>query len=158
MINNYIPLILFSFAITSMIAQENSISSGGNATGTSGTSSFSVGQIFYMTTQNANGSLSEGVQQAFEIETLSNNDFGLTKLEAVAYPNPTINKLNLYLGDIEIKDANYDIQDIHGRLIINKVVDGKLNIVDMESFSSGTYILTVKKDNYPLKTFKIIKK
>lgn len=151
-------LMLFSFGITSMIAQENFVSSSDNATGASGTSSFSVGQTFYTTTQNANGSLSEGVQQAFEIETLSNPEFELVKLGVKTYPNPTTDRLILSVEEIDVKNTSFEIHDVHGRLVISKAIDSNTNVIEMSSYASGIYILTMKMQNTPLKTFKIIKK
>ncbi len=151
-------LIFFSFGITPMIAQENSVSSGGNATGTSGKSSFSVGQIFYTTTQNANGSLSEGVQQAFEIETLSNPEFESVQLNVRTYPNPTTDRLVLSIDEIDIANTSFEIHDIHGRLVMSKAINSSTNVIEMSSYASGTYILTMKMQNTPIKTFKIIKK
>ena len=151
-------LILFSFGITPMIAQVNNVSSGGNATGTSGTSSFSVGQIFYTTTQNASGSLSEGVQQAFEIETLSNPEFEPVQLNVSTYPNPTTDRLILSIDEIDITNTSFEIHDIHGRLVTNKTITSNTNVIEMSSYAAGTYILTMKMQNAPIKTFKIIKK
>jgi hypothetical protein len=52
-------------------AQESINASGGEATGSEGTVSYSVGQVFYSTfSDQGNGSISEGVQQNLEIETL----------------------------------------------------------------------------------------
>ncbi|WP_405207545.1 T9SS type A sorting domain-containing protein [Aquimarina sp. LLG6339-5] len=159
--HNYIPLMVlmfFSFGITSMIAQENTVSSSGNASGTSGTSSFSVGQTFYTTIQNANGSLSEGVQQAFEIETLSNPEFESVQLNVSTYPNPTTDRLFLSVDETDLENTSFEIHDIHGRLIISKTIDSTTNVIEMSSYASGTYILNVKMQNTSLKTFKIIKK
>ncbi|MDY8134565.1 T9SS type A sorting domain-containing protein [Aquimarina sp. 2201CG5-10] len=159
--NNYIPikvLIFFFLGITSMMAQQNNVSSGGNATGPSGTSSFSVGQTFYTTTQNASGSLSEGVQQAFEIETLSNPEFELVQLNVSTYPNPTTDRLILSLDEIDITNTSFEIHDIHGRLVLSKAIDSNTNVIEMGAYASGTYILTMKMQNTALKTFKIIKK
>jgi hypothetical protein len=52
-----------------MFSQESLSTSGGEANGTGGTVSYSIGQVFYSTYSGSNGTLSEGVQQPFEKTT-----------------------------------------------------------------------------------------
>lgn len=49
-------------------AQVNMTASGGNATGSLGTVSYSVGQVVYTTNIGAPGSVTQGVQQPYEIQ------------------------------------------------------------------------------------------
>ena len=51
-------------------AQESPTATVGEATGTGGTASYSVGQVVYTTTTGTNGSVAQGVQQPFEISGL----------------------------------------------------------------------------------------
>ena len=53
--------------VFSIKAQQSIITSGGEATGTNGSASYSIGQLITTTTTNGTGSVSAGVQQAFEI-------------------------------------------------------------------------------------------
>ena len=46
-------------------AQESPTASGGEATGTGGTASYSVGQVVYTTNTDATGTVTQGVQQAY---------------------------------------------------------------------------------------------
>lgn len=59
----FVLLIVFSFQMS--LAQQSSVSSGGNATGSGGSVSYSVGQVFFTTNTAASGTMSEGVQQVF---------------------------------------------------------------------------------------------
>ncbi|NLF43456.1 MAG: T9SS C-terminal target domain-containing protein, partial [Bacteroidales bacterium] len=56
-----------SLWITGLSAQNSINTSGGNASSTDGNMSYSVGQVFYNTSQGTNGSIIEGVQQPYEI-------------------------------------------------------------------------------------------
>lgn len=47
----------------------------GNATGTGGTSSYSIGQVVYASATGTNDSVNQGMQQPFEIFILGNDDF-----------------------------------------------------------------------------------
>ena len=56
--------IIFSFSAQS---QDTVAISGGEATGSGGTSSYTLGQVFYTVTNANSGSISQGVQQNFRI-------------------------------------------------------------------------------------------
>ena len=77
---------IFSFTVQS---QDAIAISGGDATGGGGTSSYTLGQVFYTATTANNGSISQGVQQNFELFTLSNEQLMTVNLESLVYPNPS---------------------------------------------------------------------
>ncbi|WAC01386.1 T9SS type A sorting domain-containing protein [Lacinutrix neustonica] len=139
-------------------AQEAIVSSGGDASGSNGSSSFSFGQTFYTTTVGGSGSLSEGVQQPIEIETLSNPDFKEVQLKMSTYPNPTTNLLTLSIETLDQDDLSFEMYDLLGKTILKRAITNATNTIDMSTFVSGTYLLAVKRRNETLKTYKIIKK
>jgi len=57
-------------SVTAILAQTAIPAAGGNATGSGGTVSYSVGQLTYNTYQGSVGTVSEGVQQPYEILTI----------------------------------------------------------------------------------------
>ena len=66
-----ITILSFLFFASLSSAQQAVTPAGGNATGSSGNSSFTIGQVAYTTNGNANYSVADGVQQPFEISILS---------------------------------------------------------------------------------------
>jgi hypothetical protein len=75
---------------TQMVCSQETIPvSAGEAMGSGGSVSYSVGQVFYTTNTATTGSVSQGVQQPFELQTLSNPELITVNLTAVTYPNPT---------------------------------------------------------------------
>ena len=86
---------LVFFSVSSQ-AQEAIPTAGGEATGSGGTVSYTVGQVNYQTASGTNGSISEGVQQPFEISVTSTNDISGVSLNVKAYPNPTQGEVWLY--------------------------------------------------------------
>ncbi|MCM0060582.1 MAG: hypothetical protein NBV57_06985 [Algoriphagus sp.] len=78
------------FLTTPLQAQQTTLSSGGNGSGTGGSFAYSVGQTVYTAQSTSATSLSKGVQQSFElflITGLEEEDrFGLA---ATVFPNPT---------------------------------------------------------------------
>ena len=65
---NYMKLIILTVTFllsVSLQAQEGFSASGGKAQGTAGSSSYTVGQTVYGTYTGSNGSVAQGVQQAY---------------------------------------------------------------------------------------------
>ena len=75
-------------------AQESPTASGGDATGSGGTVDYSVGQVAYITNVNASGTVSQGVQQAYEIFTVGIQEAELN-ISLSVFPNPTADNLTL---------------------------------------------------------------
>jgi hypothetical protein len=145
------------FATQLIYSQQTIDASGGDATGSGGSASYSVGQIVYTTHTGSNGSISQGVQQSFEIFTLSNAALSTVSLSATTYPNPTSDYVVLAISDINLADLSYALYDIQGRPIAKATISSKDTQIDMHSLSAGTYLLNVNQNNQKLKSFKIIK-
>jgi hypothetical protein len=155
----FLILLLTSFPFISGYSQESILASGGTATGSGGTASYSVGEIFIGTQTGTNGSVAQGTQQPFEISTLGNDEFPQINLEMSVYPNPTVDKLNLLIGNEEWSNLTYQLFDISGKIISeNQKITASETPVSMQSFSQGIYFLIVKDNTKTVKTFKIIKK
>jgi hypothetical protein len=133
--------------------------SGGNATGTGGSSSYSVGQITYTSQTSSGGLITLGVQQPYEIVTLGNDDFTAINLVMSAYPNPTTDLLNLVIKDDKWNNLSYQLFDMNGRTLSNlqKITTSETS-VSMQELQLGIYFLAVNSNNKTIKTFKIIKK
>lgn len=137
-------------------AQQSINTSGGIATGSEGSASYSIGQIVYQTFTSQDGSVAEGVQQPFEIWafTTVEEEVGIS---LTVYPNPTKNFLTLSFIEYELSGIDYLIFDLNGRVLFrSKITDPQTNI-DMGGLVPAVYFLRVMKHNKELKTFKIIK-
>ena len=136
-------------------AQESPTAAGGDATGTGGTASYSVGQVVYTTATGTNGSVAQGVQQPFEISVTVGIKETSINLELSVYPNPTTDYLTLKVDDNS--DLNYQLYDLQGKIIANKKVTNATTIIKMEELAKALYFLNVTKNNKVVKSFKIIK-
>lgn len=136
-------------------AQESPTATGGEATGTGGTASYSVGQVVYTTATGTNGSIAQGVQQPYEISTTVGINETAINLALSVYPNPTTNYLTLKVEDNS--NLSYQLYDLQGKVIENKKVVANSTIVKMEGLPKAIYFLNVTKNNKSVKTFKIIK-
>ena len=148
---------LILLGLRGLQAQENSTAAGGQATGTGGTASYSLGQVVYTTATGTNGSISQGVQQTYEISAITGIAETAIKLELSVYPNPTTHFLKLEVGSEDLENLSYQLYDMQGKVIENKKVDSNTTHISLEGQSTGTYFLSVVKDNQIVKTFKVIK-
>jgi hypothetical protein len=156
MIKNIFSACMLS-AVLTIQAQDAIPVSGGEATGSGGKVSYSVGQLVY-TTNTGSGTVSQGVQQAFEFVVLSNPELISLTLSAVTYPNPTTDYIVLSLTNATLTDLSYTMFDLQGRLVTKAKVELKGTQIAMKNLAIGVYILKVNRHNQELKTFKIIKK
>ena len=144
-------------SIGGLHAQESSTAAGGEATGTGGTVSYSVGQVVYTTATGTNGSISQGVQQPYEIYVTTGVNQTAINLEMTVYPNPTTNYLTLKVENEQIESLTYQVIDLQGKVIENKKVTADNTTIKMEALPKATYFLKVTDNNKTVKTFKIIK-
>lgn len=151
----FLTIVLFSKSYS----QESATASGGNAMGTGGSSSYSIGQTTFTSQTSTGGLITLGVQQPYEIVTLGNDDFFEINLVMSAYPNPTTNLLNLVVSDDKWKNLSYQLFDMNGRTLSNlqKIIASETS-VSMQELQQGIYFLAINSENKTIKTFKIIKK
>ena len=126
-------------------AQESPTAAGGEATGTGGTASYSVGQVVYTTATGTNGSVAQGVHQPYEISTVVGINETTIQLELSVYPNPTTNYLTLKVEKTE--NLNYQLFDMQGKIIENQKVANNSTTIKMEDLPIATYFLKVTKNN-----------
>jgi hypothetical protein len=138
-------------------AQEAIPVSAGEAAGSGGSANYTVGQVFYTTYTTTAGSVSQGVQQAFDFQTLSNQELTTVNLTAVTYPNPTKDFIILKITDTALHNLRYTLFDVNGKSIASGSITASSTQVHMKQLSIGAYILKVSQQNQSLKTFKIIK-
>lgn len=112
--------LLIGISLTNVQAQQTTIPSGGMTSSVSGNISYSVGQTDYTTNSNPTGSLSQGVQQPYEIFTLGTNDFPNISLKMLVYPNPTAALVNLKIESLSSNALEYHLFDLTGKQISNQ--------------------------------------
>jgi hypothetical protein len=138
-------------------AQESPTAAGGDASGSGGTAAFSVGQVVYTVNTNASGTLSQGVQQAYEIFTLSIKETELN-ISLKAFPNPTLDNLTLQIRDYNNEKLSYQLYDIQGRLLNNGQIVAQQTNIEMTSLPTAIYFINVvNQENQKVQSFKIIK-
>jgi hypothetical protein len=154
----YILGTLFFLAPFFIISQEIISPSAGDSSGSGGSLSYTIGQVFFNTIESDYGSLVQGIQQPFEFQTLSTPALLTVQLTAVTYPNPTTEFVLLKISDTALENLQYTLFDLNGKTIDSKKINSFSTKITMKNFATGMYLLKLTKNNQPLKTFKIIKK
>ena len=140
-------------------AQGLPLTSGGESTGNGGTVSYSIGQVFYETKNGSEGSVAEGVQQAYEISIVTALEGSKSVNVMVnAFPNPTQNDLTLTVENLNLSTLSFQLYDLEGNLLQKEKITSFTTIISMATFLPATYFLKVMQGNKEIKTFKIIKK
>lgn len=139
-------------------AQSGTSTSGGDARGDNGSVSFTIGQVVYSANSGSGGLVSQGVQQALEVQVLSGlaADSAL-KLDCFIFPNPANDYVILNTANCKLENPVFFIYNEGGKLLLsNKVKDYETKI-QMQQFNAGIYLLKVVDNSKELKIFKIIK-
>lgn len=152
-------LFLFWFCLTGLQAQSTLSTTGGNVTGNGGSVSYSLGQMVYTYVNDVGGSIYSGIQQAFEITIIT--EIGKSNsitLQCSVFPNPTTDMLNLKVNDYRLKQVSYQLYDLNGKLLEQKLLESIDTNIAFNNYPSASYLLKVSQKDKVVKTFKIIKK
>jgi hypothetical protein len=161
---NKLAIVSFLFFSTNLIQAQNAIpSTGGNASGSGGTLSYSVGQVVYTTNTGTSGSVAQGVQQPYEIYIITGIDNSMKIiLSCTVFPNPVTTHLTLKTENTDNENLSYQLYDINGKQLENKKIDRNETTILMEHRPTATYFLKVTQtgqtsSSKEIKTFKIVK-
>ena len=152
--------VLLIFLIgTGVYAQQSIVSAGGEAIGSDGTLSYTVGQTVYTTEQGTNGnSIAQGVQQPYEIsEVVGIPEADGINLNVSAYPNPTADNLSVKVANYKTANLQYVVFDTNGKLLQTVKATGNVTQIEISNLPPATYFLKVLENRKEIKVFKIIK-
>lgn len=137
--------------------QQDLVSTGGDAAGSGGSVSYSIGQVAYESASGTNGNINQGVQQPFEIFVLEIPELDET-FTASLFPNPTATSVILSL-DITKEGTSlvYELTDVTGKIIRNGRIISNETVINVEEFAEACYFVNVLEGNKRVKTFKLLK-
>jgi hypothetical protein len=162
-------MLLFSFKAISQNTQVNTNNimgtintSGNNATGSSGTVAYSIGQVFYTYIGQSVYNVAQGIQhEEIAKETLATTENSIEpKTEIFIFPNPTTDFVTINMEGLEFENGlrSYQLYDIQGKLLKQNTITQTETQINLNNLISSIYILQVYVNNKVLKTFKILKK
>ncbi len=154
-------VLLFNIGLTGLQAQKAIPASGGEASGNGGSVSYSVGQVVYTTITATAGTVTQGVQQPYEIlEVTGIDNAKFINLKVIAYPNPTTDFLTLQVDESywDLGQAmKYHLFDMNGKLLDSKLLESKETSIKMNDLGPAVYFLKIVQQEEEIKIFKIIK-
>jgi hypothetical protein len=150
--------VFFSISTPFIFSQSGNVTAGGNALSASGSVSFSVGQVFCSFNASTMGTITEGVQQPYEISVVTHTEEGLgIILECALFPNPVSDFLTLKIPDYDYTGLCYRIFNINGDLLNGDNIYDPVTYISMSGLKPGIYIIRIINSNKELKSFRIIK-
>lgn len=150
-------LFLLCMSFTSLYAQEITNTTGGRATGNGGSATYSVGQVVFTTQSESGGTVTQGVQQPYEILVVTGIELSDIQLGISAYPNPTTDFLTLKIDKHDFKDLELQLYNSQGRLLEQKTIVFQETKIEMQNLVPATYFVRIMEENQVIKNFKIIK-
>jgi hypothetical protein len=146
---------LLGWGAIDAFAQQGFVVSGGEASGTGGLVSFSIGQINYASASSADHIIIEGIQQSGDnITNIEETEINLT---ALVYPNPTTEFLTLKVENGEFNNLSFVLYDEQGKLLLSRRFEGNETNVNVTHLPPSKYFIKVINENKEIKSFKIIK-
>lgn len=159
-----IIMLFFSFKGNSQNTKnimQTIITAGNDATGSSGSVAYSIGQVIYTYIGESVYTVAQGIQQQVKNANLEIPEIPVeAKAEIFVYPNPTTDYVNIKLKDIESTNEkrSYQLYDIQGKLIKQNSITDTETQLSLSGLGTSIYILRVNVNNKVSKSFKILKK
>jgi len=143
------------------IAPQSVNSAGTKMSQNNGSLSFTLGELAVLTQTDSDGNtLGSGFTAGATVTTVSIQEPNVSVLSVKVFPNPTTELVNIQINYSSLEQVIVSINDLQGKEVYNGKYAGISNTigVNITSYVSGTYVLSLKnKNNEVLGTYKIIK-
>jgi len=139
-----------------LMAQNNTVASGADVSGSGGSVSYTVGQIEYETLSSSAGTITQGIQQPYEIWSVS-IDEPESQFEFNLFPNPSVDYITLRVEGLPTNDLSYRIYDMNGKLLKTGSIYSTDTFISMEELANATYLVKVSDAKKDYKIFKVLK-
>lgn len=147
----------FLFFHLLVTAQQGAVSAGASASGTSGSVSYTIGQVDYTTATGGGVSITEGVNQPYEISIITGAENTSIQLHYSVYPNPSRDHVTLLLENVSTDALSYSLSTIQGKQLLLQKIENPSTVIPMEELANGIYFIRLFNNNEEIKSFKVIK-
>ena len=165
-------LLLLWGILIALNAQQTIPASGGDAKGTGGKVSYTIGQIAYTISNEQIVSITQGVQQPYEISEITGIEIDETiNIQCSAYPNPVSDYLIISIEGVTDFDCIASLYNLNGKVLKIKKLKTQETTINVGNLKPGTYFIKIVQIDNPalnqsenvesqqiIRTFKIIKK
>lgn len=152
-------LILISLTLSAQSVSPSVVAtSGGHAQGEGLTISWTLGEMVIETFQNDNNDLilTQGFHQT-DIVITSVYEAKSLDIQISAFPNPVKEQLTVSVQEGAADSIQFGLIDLQGNLLLEGELEGRETNIDLATFRSGVYFLTLTIKGEQVKTFRIIK-
>lgn len=152
-------LFLLIALLTEINGQGMVVSQGGDAIGSGGSISYTIGQSYYQSYMLGYASINEGMQQPFETYGSVKVLGAKSELECNVFPNPFTNYLIVEWHGLQNEmECSYTLLSLDGQVLDKNLLFGTKSIIDLSYYTHGVYFLNLLyNNNSKLKVFKIFK-
>ncbi len=140
-----------------LFGQIDTNSSGFSISNSTGSISYSIGQVFYEPFSNNGWNLFPGVQQVYLSGDETHSSNPSSNIELKVYPTLIKNYVELSFAQENVSDFSAVLMAISGEVMRTYEIDKAIYRINTEQFPSGLYILQISGKNGFLKNFKLIK-
>lgn len=157
-----ILIVVLVCLVKPVFAQYAIVPIGGDSQSNNGSVNYSVGQIAVWISTNSNGDITvaEGVQQPYETMTVGVDEYPQIFLNAIVYPNPTDNLVQLHINGFEILTNGFTskLYNENGKVLQTLTVTNDLTTFQIGHYATGIYFLELSDGKRVLKTFKVVRR
>jgi len=157
--NIYFSLIALSFSL-GLQAQFRTVSSGGDVSNNSGSVSFTLGLIDYVSVNNNSGSISQGVQVpglfTSDVNNLDGADQILLNKKLIVFPNPATDFIFIKSAGFT-QQLKYQIYNLMGSILGEGLILQDETRLPIYPYAVGSYFLSIQNNDGEIKRFKVIK-
>lgn len=147
-----ITSIFFMLSIVSN-GQKAVVTAGGDAFGSGGSISYSIGQVAY--SSSTGGLVNEGVQQPYEL-FITSVDASFAAFDMNLFPNPTSDEFIIDMKNY-VDGISADVFDTHGSLIENRRLLSNRTAVDVSNWAAATYLIRLTDASGKSASYSLIK-
>lgn len=142
---------------SSLISQNEVVSSGADVKSQAGSVSYSVGQVNYIAIEENGNIINEGMQQPYEIYNVSSVSDERNIDYITVYPNPAYDKLTIELKGSQSGSLSCQLFDLKSNLLRSIDLNFQQTDLMLNELAAGTFIVEIKQDEKIIQTYKIIK-
>lgn len=158
MLKRILIIVIITCNFMHISAQEDFVAAGGDASSSSGSFSYSIGQVAYDNDASGlNGSINEGVQQPYEIYSMSIEDEYQSSILVNIYPNPANDYLTLELDIAQVGSVYFELFDMTGKCVLREPVLSPKYTFSLQGLRASIYILNIYMNSNKIKSYQLIK-
>lgn len=156
-----IILAIFILYLTPVLhSQYRAVSAGGDVSNNSGSVSFTLGLIDYVSAENNSGRISLGLQIPGlfqnDVNSLDASDPIMSSKKIVVFPNPATDFVLIRSTGFE-QPLKYQLYNLIGSILTEGFITNTETQLPIYPYAVGSYFLSIQNSQGEIKRFKVIK-